>query len=220
MTKYFIAVITGSLVTVGILITLNALTPFGQGSLERLESLAGTRELILAKERVYHEYEVIKTSPIGSTATVLIRWIADYEYFLDIKNEPLKIIKKKGKLHVIAPPIRLKQIPSIDTKTLRPITLDGAFFLNEEKLMLEEIKNITFKTVKGGQEHLKSKRVKDLVTRELKEFLRDISTGLGKNIQEIRIEFKSVPLIITKQKNVQELLPTTIITPISNSTGL
>jgi len=151
--------------------------------------LTGTGKLILAEERVYQEY--IKNFKKGPAhAQVLFRWLTNFQYLVNLQSPDFSLSRDGNSLIVQCPILELND-PSIDIKTYKPgIVLDGSIWINELKLINDEMTNFKDQSQKAGLKQLNDTRIIKLCKNQLKLAVLKIAAGLQVQVDDIVISFK------------------------------
>lgn len=147
--------------------------------------LTGAGKLIVAEEIVYHEY--IKKFERGpADARVLFRWVMNLQYLIDLQNPRFKITREGNNLKVYSPVITMNE-PIIDITKFKPaIVIDGSIWINEQKLINDEMRNFKYLSLIGGKDLLNQPQVLKLCTDQIELAVLKIAAGL--NIQADNVE--------------------------------
>jgi hypothetical protein len=147
--------------------------------------LSGEARLILAEERVYQEYfREFRKGP--ARATVLFRWMTAYQYLIDLQDRRFGIAKEGGTLKVSCPPVTLNE-PVIDISTYRPgIVTEGSIWINEHKLIADEMAFFRSRSLAAGQELLRNPQMLKTCADQIR--LHVLKTAAGLNIQADDVE--------------------------------
>ncbi len=150
--------------------------------------LTGTGKLILAEEKVYHEYtKEFKKGP--ARAKVLFRWVMTLQYMVDFENPQFRITHNRNNLKINSPAITMNE-PIIDITFYKPaIVIDGSIWLNEEKLINDEMQHFKYLSFIAGKDLLENPQVQKLCTDQLKLAVLKISSGLQIQVDDIDVEF-------------------------------
>ena len=82
----------------------------------RLETLSGTQKIMLAEQQVYHEYKVKAkkyNKRLNIHAEVLMRWIATYQYLIDLQKQQLQVTSCR---------LQAQKQLELETCNLEPVT--------------------------------------------------------------------------------------------------
>ncbi|HOP30707.1 MAG TPA: hypothetical protein PKZ64_14140 [Spirochaetota bacterium] len=150
--------------------------------------LKGTGKLILAEEKVYQEY-IKKFEKGPAKAKVLFRWMTTFQYLIDLQS-PEFIIEKDGNMLKVSSPVISLNTPLIDISTYKPgIVIDGSIWINEHKLINDEMQDFKNRSQAAGNELIKNTRVLKLCTDQLKLAVLKIASGLQIQVDDVEIQF-------------------------------
>ena len=150
--------------------------------------LTGTGKLILAEENVYQEY-IKKYEKGPAKAAVLFRWLSKFQYMVDLQN-PQFVLKRSGNnIEVTAPAIQLNN-PIINISRYKPgLVIEGSIWLNESKLINDEMQNFNSVSLTAGLELLKNPVLIKLCKDQLKLAVLEIASGLQIQVNDVEISF-------------------------------
>lgn len=155
--------------------------------------LTGTGKLILAEEKVYQEYTRKFEKDVAHlkkvSARVLFRWMTTFQYIIDLQSPKFRIERDGNNLKVSCPPIQLNE-PAIDISTYRAgIVIDGSIWINEQKLINDEMESFKAISLKAGTELMQNPQVLKLCTDQMKLAVLKIASGLQMQADDVLVTF-------------------------------
>lgn len=150
--------------------------------------LTGAGKLIVAEEIVYHEY--IKKFERGPAyARVLFRWVMKLQYLIDMQNPRFKVTFEGNNLKVYSPAIIMNE-PIIDITKYKPaIVIDGSIWIDEQKLINDEMRHFKFLSQVGGKDLLNQPHVLKLCTDQIELAVLKIAAGLNIQADSVEVVF-------------------------------
>jgi|GEM_PF-4169173 len=151
--------------------------------------LVGSGKLILAEEKVYQEYiKTFKKGPVS--AQVLFRWLTKFQYLVDLQSPVFSLSTSGNTLVIQCPPLELND-PAIDIKTYKPgIVLDGSIWINEDRLINNEMSDFHDRSRKAGEKLLCKQRIFKLCANQIRLTVLKIAAGLQIQVDDVEVSFK------------------------------
>lgn len=150
--------------------------------------LTGSGKLILAEEKVYQEY-IKKFEKGPAKAKVLFRWLTTFQYIIDLQCPQFKIERSGNNLKVTCPSIQLNE-PAIDISTYKPgIIIEGSIWINEQKLINDEMGDFKAKSLTAGTELMKNTQITKLCMDQMKLAVLKIASGLQMQADDVIVTF-------------------------------
>jgi len=132
-----------------------------------------------------------------SEAQIRIDANVTFDFYVDFKKDgyQISIDSTNNKLTFVAPPIRVKKPQYNSRQVSYP---DRGIFVNEDKEALRILNKVADKVIeKEGYALLNEPRVIEKCREELKNFIRDLCTKLGYEIDTIEVKFYQEENIIS-----------------------
>lgn len=150
--------------------------------------LTGAGKLILAEQKVYQEYiKSYKKGPVQSS--VLFRWLTTFQYIIDTQSPEFKIMMDGDKIRIISPAIILNE-PAIDITTYKAgIVIEGSLWINEHRLINDEMTEFKSRSVTAGQELMKNPHIIKICSDQIKLAVLRIASNLHLRVKDVEITF-------------------------------
>lgn len=150
--------------------------------------LTGAGRMILAEQKVYQEYiKVFRKGPVHSS--VLFRWLTTFQYVIDMQSPEFKIILDKDIIRIVSPPITLNE-PAIDINTYKAgIVIDGSIWINEERLINDEMAEFRSRSLAAGGELIKNPQVIKMSGDQIKLAVLKIASKLHLGVKDVEVTF-------------------------------